>query len=240
MNKKMVRISYSMTKTILSIVFMTTILLTAGIAASAIILSVSFVIAQQPVVYFSEIEIIEDSKRENGYIFIGNVCVSSEEILDPKVLLISDLEKKTLQLIHVFHSKECFGAVERIRASDPDSIHVKIVSFGDNSQIQVMQTEIEDLEKQLEKQQRELSETQKKRFDHHQDYIDAVKEKANKLWITEKQLQHKTAQFYEMMSYLHPDLVELNLEDFKAISCPEKKWEVKFDVNGRAYCKPRL
>jgi len=34
MNKKMVRISYSMTKTILSIVFMTTILLTAAIAAS--------------------------------------------------------------------------------------------------------------------------------------------------------------------------------------------------------------
>jgi len=213
------------------------------ITASAIILSVSFVIAQQPIVYFSETEIIEDSKRENGYIFIGNVCASSKEILDPKVLLISDFETKTLQLIHVFHSKECFGAVERIRASDPDSIHVQIVSFGDNSQIQVMQTEIEDLEKQLEKQQEELKEVSKSTFQpnvNHQEYIDAKREKADALWITEKQLQHKTAQFYEMMSYLHPDLVELNLEDFKAISCPEKKWEVKFDVNGKAYCKPRL
>jgi len=155
-------------------------------------------------------------------------------------LLISDLETKTLQLVHVFYSDECFGAVEKIRASDPDSIHLKLVSFGDNSQIKGTQAEIEDLRKQLEKEQRELSETKKKIFDNHQDYIDAVHAKAEKLWITEKQLQHKTAQFYEMMSYLHPDVVEQDLEAFKAISCPEENWEVEFNINGKVYCKLRL
>jgi len=209
------------------------------IAVSTIILSASVVTAQQPVIYFSEITINEDSKRENGYIFIGNVCASYEGILDPKVLLISDLETKTLQLVNVFYSDECFGAVEKIRASDPDSIHTKLVSFGDNSQIQQMKAELEDLRKQVEKEQRELSETKAKSFDQHQDYIDAVNEKASKLWLTGKQLQHKTAQFHELMSYLHPDVVDQDLYAFKALECPEEDMQVLFNENGDAYCTPK-
>ena len=209
------------------------------IAASAIILSASVVTAQQPVVYFSEKTINEDSKRENGYIFIGNVCASYEGILDPKVLLISDLETKTLQLVNVFYSDECFGAVEKIRAIDPDSIHTKLVSFGDNSQVERMKAEIQDLRKQVEKEQILLTETKAKSFDSHQDSIDAVNQVADQLWLTRKNLQHTIAQFYELMSYLHPDLVDQDLLAYKALECPEEGMRVSFNEKGNAYCSPK-
>jgi len=87
--------------------------------------------AQTPDVYHREIEIIPDPHNPNLYSFIGNVCVDSKgEILDPKVILYSDMEQKPLWLTHVFYSNECFGAVEKIRANDPDSIKAEVVSYG--------------------------------------------------------------------------------------------------------------
>ena len=166
--------------------------------------------AQTPHVYHKEIEIIPDLHEPNLYTFIGNACVDAKgEILNPKVMLYSDIEQKPLRLTNVFHSNECFGAVEKIRANDPDSIEAKLVAYGDYSVIQEMEIKIENLKILQDKQQEELKEVTSSTFKanvNHQEYIDAVKEKSDALWITQKQLQQVTAKYYETLRYLHPSV----------------------------------
>jgi len=79
-------------------------------------------------------------------------------------MLYSDIEQKPLWLTHVFHSDECFGAVEKIRANDPDSIEAKLVSYGDYSIIKEMEIKIEDLKNLQDQQQEELKEVSSSTF----------------------------------------------------------------------------
>lgn len=164
------------------------------------------IFAQTPDIYNTEIEIIPDPHRPNLYTFIGSACVDSKgEILDPKVMLYSDLEQKPLWLTHVFHSNECFAAVEKIRANDPDSIEAKIVAYGNYTVIQEMEEKIDELNRLQTQLQQELQEIRSDNFpDNHQNYIDAMREKSDALFKTQKLLQKETAKYYETMRYLHP------------------------------------
>ena len=184
------------------------VVFTLLIAGTVIGLNYSQSIAETPRVYHKDIEIIPDPNNPNLFTFIGNACVDSKgEILDPKVMLYSDMEQKPLHLTNVFFSDECFGAVEKIRANDPDSIEAKLVAYGDYSVIQNMEIKIDDLKTLQNKQQDELKEVSSSNFKanvNHQEYIDAKREKSDALWITQKQLQQETAKYYEIMRYLHP------------------------------------
>ncbi len=164
------------------------------------------IFAQTPEIYNKEIEIIPDPHKPNLYTFIGSACVDSKgEILDPKVMLYSDLEQKPLWITHVFHSNECFGAVEKIRANDPDSIEAKIVAYGNYTVIGEMEEKIDELNRLQTQLQQELQEIRSDKFpDNHQKYIDAMREKSDALFKTQKLLQKETAKYYETMRYLHP------------------------------------
>ena len=180
-------------------------LLTVGIVIG---LSYSQSMAQMPNVYYVEIEVIPDPNDPKLFTFIGNACVDSKsEILDPKVMLYSDLEQKPLWLTNVFFSDECFGAVEKIRANDPDSIEAKIVSYGNYSVIKEMEEKIEELETLQAQQQQELKEITSEKFPEDLNkHIDATREKSDSLWKTQKLLQKETAKYYEIMRYLHPSV----------------------------------
>jgi len=186
------------------------VVFTLLIAGTVIGLNYSQSIAETPHVYHKDIEIIPDPNDPTLFTFIGNACVDSKgEILDPKVMLYSDMEQKPLHLTHVFYSDECFGAVEKIRANDPDSIEAKLEAYGDYSIIKEIEIKIEDLKILQDQQQEELKEVSTSTFQanvNHQEYIDAMREKSDALWITQKQLQQETAKYYEILRYLHPSV----------------------------------
>ena len=120
-------------------------------------------------------------------------------------MLYSDLEQKPLWLTHVFHSNECFGAVEKIRANDPDSIKAKIVAYGNYTVIKEMEEKIEELENTQSILQQEIRDISANKFpESHQKYIDDMREKSDALYKTQKLLQKETAKYYEIMRYLHP------------------------------------
>jgi len=171
-----------------------------------LIVSVSYIEAQLENVTFQELEIIEDPNRPGYYTYIFNVCDQKFAIEDPVIKIKSDIEKKQLQLSRAFNSDECYSAVEKIRANDPDSIEATLVLFGSTKQIDKIEWEIEDLEAKAQQQHIELQEAMKNRFpEHHQKYIDDVRVKSDALWETNKKLQHLTAQYYDMMREYHPD-----------------------------------
>jgi len=165
-------------------------------------------IAETPRVYNKEIEIIPDPHVPNLFTFIGNACVDSKgEILDPKVILSSDIEEKPLWLTQVFYSEECFAAVEKIRAYDPDSIKAKLVAYGDYSMIKEIEENIEELKILQTQQQKELKEITSEKFPKDfNKHIDATREKSDALWKTQKELQKETAKYYEILRYLHPSV----------------------------------
>jgi len=122
-------------------------------------------IAETPRVYNKEIEIIPDPHDPNLFTFIGYACVDSKgEILDPKVILSSDMEQKPLWLTQVFYSEECFAAVEKIRANNPDSIKAKLVAYEDYSMIKEIEENIEELKILQAQQQQELKEKAQTNF----------------------------------------------------------------------------
>ena len=177
-------------------------LLIAGIVFG---LNYSQSIAETPHVYDVEIEIIPDLHDPKLFTFVGSACVDSKgEIIDPKVMLYSDLERKPLWLTHVFHSNECFGAVEKIRANDPDSIEAEIVAYGNYTVIREMEEKIEELENESNKLQLEIRELNPRDFDQHNQYINEMREISDTLFKTQKLLQKETARYYEIMRYLHP------------------------------------
>lgn len=184
------------------------VVFTLLIAGTIMGLNYSQSIAQTPHVYNKEIEIIPDPHNPNLFSFIGNACVDSKgEILDPKVMLYSDLEQKPLWLTQVFYSNECFGAVEKIRANDPASIKAKVVAYGDYSVIKEMEINIENLKILQNQQQQELKEVSSDKFpENFQAYIDTMREKSDALWKTQKLLQQETAKYYEILRYLHPSV----------------------------------
>lgn len=162
--------------------------------------------AETPNIYHKDIEIIPDPNRDGVYNFVGNVCVDSDgEIMDPKVMLYSDLEQLPLWLNHVYSSDECFGAVQKINANDPDSIYAKIVSYGNYSVIEDMEQKIEELKSLQAQQQEELQKIRSDKFyEKHQDQIDDMRRVSDSLFLTQKELQKETADYYNTLAYLHP------------------------------------
>ncbi len=172
---------------------------------TVISLNYSQSIAQTPHVYHEEIEIIPDKINPKLFTFIGNACVDSKGgIINPKIMLYSDLEQKPLSLVNVFGSDECFGAVQKILADDPESIHAKVIAYGDYSVIQKMEENIDELKKLQTTQQLEIKELNPYDFNTHQKYIDAMRKISDALWNTQKLLQQETAKYYETQRYLHP------------------------------------
>ncbi len=163
-------------------------------------------IAETPNIYHKDIEIIPDPNRPGLYNFVGNVCVDSDgDIMDPKVMLYSDLEQLPLWLNHVYKSDECFGAIQKINANDPDSIYAKIVSYGNSTVIEEMEQKIEELKSLQAQQQEEVKKIRSDKFyDKHQDQIDDLRRVTDRMFETNKQLQKETADYYNTMAYLHP------------------------------------
>jgi len=172
-----------------------------------LVVGITHTSAQQENVTFEELEIIPDPNRENLYTYIFNVCDNNFAIEDPKIMVISDMEKKPLQLTKVLNSDECFGAVEKIRAKDPDSIITKLVTFELKETVDEKKNTISNLKAQQEKQQKELRETLNEKFPEGSitEHKEKVREISDRLYATGKELQDKTAQFYAMQEYHHPD-----------------------------------
>lgn len=182
------------------------VILTLFAVTLVIGLNYSQTTAETPNIYHKDIEIIPDPNRDGVFNFIGNVCVDSDsEIMDPKVMLYSDLEQLPLWLNHVYSSDECFGAVQKINAIDPDSIHAKIVSYGNYSVIEDMEQKIEELKSLQAQQQEELQKIRSDKFyDKHQDQIDDLRRVSDRMFDTQKELQKETADYYNTLAYLHP------------------------------------
>jgi len=163
-------------------------------------------IAETPHVYHKEIQIIPDPGNPKLFTFVGHACVDSKgEVLNPRVMLYSDLEQKPLWLVQALESDECFGAVQKILADDPDSIEAKLISYGDYSVIKEIEQKIEELKVLQAQQQKELKKLSDEKFPKDFNaHIDAMREVSDKLWHTQKLLQKETANYYEILRYLHP------------------------------------
>ena len=172
------------------------------LVASLMIVNVT---AQLPTFEFEELEIIEDPNRPGYYSYIFNFCDNAFAVEDPRFMVVSDLEKKPMQLTGVFYSDNCYGAVEKIRANDPDSIRAELVFYEDSNQIDNFEEKIDKMTAEVDKLRQELKITMDTNYPTHQAYIDATKVKSDELWGARKQLQHLTAQYYEMMSFYHPE-----------------------------------
>ena len=186
----------------ISKIFLLTVAIGIGLAVG-----ITHTSAQQENVTFEELEIIQDPNRENLYTYIFNVCDNEFAIEDPKIMVISDMEKKPLQLTKVLNSDECFGAVEKIRAKDPDSIITKLVTFELKETVDEKKNSIADLKALQEKQQKELRETINEKFPEGSitEHKEKVREISGRLYATQKLLQDKTAEYYTMQDYHHPD-----------------------------------
>ncbi len=168
-------------------------------------LTIVNVTAQLPAFEFVELEIIEDPHRPGLYSYIFNFCDNAFEVEDPKFLIISDVEKVPMQLSGIFHDDRCYGAVEKIRANDPDSIRVELVSFQDENQIDNFEERIAKQQATVDRLRQELTTTMAAVYPNHQAFLDATRLASDELWDARKELQHLNAQFYEMMSVFHPE-----------------------------------
>ena len=186
----------------ISKIFLLTVAIGIGLA-----IGITHTSAQQENVTFEELEIIPDPNRENLYSYIFNVCVNESGIEDPKIMVTSDMERKGLQLTQVFNSDQCFGAVEKIRAKDPDSIKTELVTYEIHANVDEKKNTIANLKAQQEKQQKELRETLNEKFPEGSitEHKEKVREISDRLYATGKELQDKTAQYYAMQEYHHPD-----------------------------------
>ena len=173
----------------------------------ALTVAMSHTSAIEENITFKELEIIPDPNRENLFSYIFNVCVNETPIEDPKIMVISDMERRGLQLTQVFNSDQCFGAVEKIRAKDPDSIRTELVTYEIHANVDDKRNQIEILKTEQERLQIELREKLGEKFPEggHQKHIDSVRETSDALFATGKRLQDMTAQFYAMQEFHHPD-----------------------------------
>ena len=218
------------------------LLLTSVLIGVGLVISISVGSAQSPEVFVQELEILKDPNRDDVYTYVFNVCIDEagdgmDSIRDPTIIITSDKDTRRLQLERVFLANECVGGVEKIRADDPNSIKAEIVTFGNQDTIFEMEQRIEELKRKAEQEHKELRVIMSTNYPHHQDYIDAMKEQTDKLWLTRKQLQTTTEQYYQIMRYMHPESLEEDLDDFKSLSCPGERRQVVLDQYGSPFCR---
>ena len=163
-------------------------------------------------VFFKDIQIIPGSvQKTNQWTVIFNVCIDEagdgmDEIMDPRILVSSDIEKRPLQLTKVFHANECQGAVQQIRANDPQLISLKVMGFGNYDQIKAMEDNLDKLQAEFEMEMKKLQAIKEVNFPSNQDYIDEVRKQSDHVNSIRKNLQHQTEQFHQIMYNLHPDI----------------------------------
>ena len=220
-----------------SLVILATVLVAIGT-----IVSISVTSAASPEVFIQELEILKQPNRDDRYTYVFNVCVDEagdgmDSIRDPTILISSDKEDRRLQLTRVFLANECVGATERIRADDPNSIKATVVTFANQDKIKDIENRLKELQEQAEQENRKLQEVMSKKYPHHQDYIDAMNEQSDELYVVRKQLQAATEQYYQIMRYHHPESLEVDLENFKSVDCPGERRQVVLDQYGSPYCK---
>jgi len=156
---------------------------------------------------FEELEIIPTPNRENLYTYIFNICIGETAIEDPKIMVISDMERKGLQLTQVFNSDQCFGAVEKIRAKDPDSIRTKLVTYEIHANVEDKRNQIEILKTEQERLQIQLRDEISNKFPEGSvtEHREKIRQISDALGATNQRLQDLTAQFYAMQEFHHPD-----------------------------------
>ena len=218
------------------------VILASILVAIGTIVSISVGSAASPEVFVQELEIIKQPNWEDRYTYIFNVCVDEagdgmDSIRDPTIVITSDKETRRLQLDRIFLANECVGGVERIRADDPNSIKANVVTFANQDFIEDTENRLKELQDKAARENEELQKISKVNYAHHQDYIDAMKEQSDKLYITRKQLQGATEQFYQLMRLHHPESLEVDLENFKSVSCPEESQKVVLDQYGSPVCR---
>ena len=134
------------------------------------------------------------------------MCDNNFEIEDPKIVITSDMEQKHLQLTRDFKLGECFSAVERIRAQDPNSIKAELLSFEHGGQIDAMEQNIEELKARSEQLHIELQELRENKFPEHRGrHIEDLREKSDQLRAVQNELQSRTAEYYQLMNWHHPE-----------------------------------
>ena len=185
-----------------------------SIVAIAILLvaNVSMSIAQEPEVFFKDIQIIPGSvQKTDQWNVIFSVCVDGpgdgvDSVMDPRILVTSDLETRPMQLRNIFHANECQGSIQQIRANDPQSISLKVISFGNYDQIEAMEENLKKLEFEFEREIANLQSLKEVNFPSNQAYIDQVRRQADHVNDLRRNLQHQTEQFYQILYNLHPDI----------------------------------
>jgi len=218
------------------------LVLTPILIAVGLFVGISVVSAQSPEVFVQELEILKDPNRDDVYTYVFNICIDEagdgmDSIRDPTIIVTSDKDTRRLQLERVFLANECVGGVEKIRADDPNSIQAEILTYGNQDKIFEMEQRIEELKRKAEQEQQELKVIMSTNYPNNQDYIDAMKEQTDKLWLTRKQLQTTTEQYYQIMRYIHPESLEEDLNDFKSLSCPGERRQVVLDKYGSPFCR---
>ena len=177
-----------------------------------LVANVSMSIAQEPEIFFKDIQIIPGSVQKAGmWNVIFSVCVDGpgdgvDKVMDPRILVTSDIEKRPMQLTKVFHANECQGAIQQIRANDPQSISLKVISFGNYDQIEAMEENLKKLQFEFEREMANLQSLKEVNFPSNQAYIDQVRRQADHVNDLRRNLQHQTEQFHQIMFNLHPDI----------------------------------
>ena len=152
--------------------------------------------------YTTNLEILETDEQD-VYRVIFQECAEDTTIRDPVISITSDTQQRKIQLVNTLHRNDCTWAVTHIRASDPSTIKVQAVEFGDNENLVALEQKIQELQQQVEKESQELGRVKNMNFDTHQDYIDAVREQADKIDSVGRELKSLTSEYYTYMFYLH-------------------------------------
>ena len=147
-------------------------------------------------------EIVETDEQD-VYQVIFQECAEDTTIRDPVISITSDTQQQEIQLIDTLHRNDCVWAVTQIRALDPTSIKVQAVEFGDDESISSLEQKIEELGQKVEKESQELVRVKNMNYNHHQEYIDAVKEQSDKLQSVRRELKSITSEYYTYMYRLH-------------------------------------
>ena len=80
------------------------------VIAILLVANVSISIAQEPEIFFKDIQIIPGTvQKTDMWTVIFSVCVDGpgdgvDQVFDPRILVSSDIEKRPMQLINVFHA----------------------------------------------------------------------------------------------------------------------------------------
>ena len=158
----------------------------------------------KPNVFFKHVDTLELRNHPGQFNYIFSVCVENEEMVDPRILVASDLQVRHVTLIEDFFGTECVTSSTHIRANDPASITPFLVSAGDPEFLNELKLRIQTLEQQAEREHQQLQTIMSTYTERNQDYVDRMNDATDQLGNTRRMLQEATEQFYQIQRHLHP------------------------------------